>query len=156
MIIFCVFAISVLIVLVLGANTYESVTVLSREGYTEHSILSYIWTKVKNSDNVGRVYVGEFHGLSALYIEEEIGKIEYSTTVYQYNGWIYELFCEKGLEFNPEDGAKIIKFDNLTFKELEYGLIKVSSGISDLLILSNRAPPKTDSDIVIIEGGIFG
>jgi hypothetical protein len=128
-------------VLMLGASTYENVAAMSRNGYTDHSILSYIWTKVKNSDDAGQVYVGEFHGLSALYIEEEFGQIQYLTVVYQYNGWIYELFCEMGLEFLPEDGAQIIKHDNLTFSESEKGLIKVSSGEKSLLIFPRGGMP---------------
>jgi len=143
-------------VLMLSANTYESVTELSRDGYTEHSILSYIWTKVKNSDNAGQIYVGEFHGLSALYIDEELGQIEYRTTVYQYNGWIYELFCERDLDFDPEDGAQIIKLDDLTFQELENGLIKVSSGVSDLLIFPRSAASGANPHAVLSEGRVSG
>jgi hypothetical protein len=117
-----------------GASVYENVASMSRDGYADQSILSYIWTKVKNSDDAGRIYVGEFCGSSALFIEEEFGQIQYRTAIYQYNGWIYELFCEMGLSFQPEDGAQVIKHDVLTFNKLENGLIKVSSGSKNLFV----------------------
>jgi len=143
-------------VLMLGASTYERVTELSRDGYTEHSMLSYIWTKVKNSDDAGHIYVGEFCGLSALYIDEEFGQVEYCTTVYQYNGWVCELFYEKGLEFSPEDGVQIIKLDSLTFKELDSGLIEVSSGENNLLIFPRGSMPGAAHRIVSAEGRASG
>jgi len=156
LIIFCVFAVSVLMVLILGAGTYERVTALSRDGYTDRSILSYIWTKVKNSDSADCICVGEFNGLSALYIEEEFGQIKYRTTIYQYNGWVCELFYEKGLDFEPEDGARIIQFDDLSFKKLENGLIKVSSGDNELLIFPRGKASGTAPHADIAEGGPFG
>lgn len=134
LLIFCVFAISVLMVLLLSANTYKNVTELTREGYTDHSVLSYIWTKVKNGDDTGLVYIGDFNGSPALFIDEKYGETLYQTAVYQYDGWLYELFCEAGLELYPDDGSQIIKLDDLKFEQLENGLIKVSSGNSSLLL----------------------
>ena len=134
LIIFCVFAISVLMALMFSAGVYKNVIEMTNDGFTDNSILSYIWTKVKNSDEAGRIYVGEFEGLPTLYFEEEFGGIKYRTAVYQYDGWVCELFCEADLDFHPDNGAQIIKLDNLTFSELEEGLIKVSSGGRNLLL----------------------
>ena len=160
LIIFCVFAVSVLMVLVLGASTYEKVTEMSRDGYTDRSVLSYIWTKVKNSDESGMIYIGDFHGLSALYIEEyvkeELGDTLYQTAIYQYNGWVYELLSEEGLEFYPEDGSQIIRLDDLKFQELENGLIKVSSEDRSLLIYPRSRISRADSNTVILGDGVSG
>jgi len=156
LIIFCVFAVSVLMVLMLSASTYENVTELSREGHADRSVLSYIWTKVKNSDNAGQIHVGEFHGLSALYIEEDIGQTQYKTVVYHYNGWVYELFCEADLEFRPEDGAQIIRIENLTFEDTDNGSIIVSSGGNNLIIFPRGSVPEPDSLAVLAESGVVG
>ena len=156
MIIFCVFAVSVLMVLMLGASVYENVAAMSRDGYTDHSILSYIWTKVKNSDDAGRIYVGEFYGAPALFIEEEYGQIQYITTIYEYNGWIYELFYEMGLDFLPEDGAQIAEHGSLTFYTYENGLIKVSSDAKDLLIFPRGSANGANSREAYGEGGLSG
>jgi len=151
--IFCVFAVSVLMVLMLGANTYKNVTDMSRDGDSERSVLSYIWTKIKNSDDAGQIYVGDFHGLSALYIIEDIAQTQYITTVYHYDGWVYELFCEAGLEFTPENGTQIIRIDYLTFDNLDNGSIKVSSGGKDLLIFPRGNTPGEFSRALFAEGG---
>ena len=141
LIVFLVFAVSVLMVLLLGATTYGSITDMSREGHDESTILSYIWTKVKNSDDSGAITVVDFHGKPTLSIGEEIGGIIYHTLVYHYDGWVYELFSEVSLEFNPEDGVRIIESSELMFEELDYGLIKVSSGNRSLLLFPRGNAP---------------
>ena len=134
LIIFSIFAMSVLLVLTLGASMYKNMTETSRDGQAERTLLSFIWTKVKNSDEGGIVYVGEFHGQNALCFDEIIGDEEYQTVVYYYDGWVYELFYDKSIELLPSEGERVMEIENLLFEEAEYGLIKVSAGDKSLLI----------------------
>ena len=134
LIIFVVFAVSVLLVLMLSASTYSNVTEMSRDEQSERSVLSYIWTKVRNSDESGGVSVGYFHGIQAIRIDETIGGVLYRTVIYHYDGWVYELFSDAALEFYPEDGTRIIQTADLKFAELGYGLIRITSGSRSLLI----------------------
>jgi len=134
LLIFCAFAVSVLMVLMFGASIYKNMTEVSREGQNERTTLSYIRTKVKNDDDASRIYVGDFHGQSALCFDEELGGILYRTVVYHYDGWVFELFSEAELEFYPEDGTRIIRIDSLEFESLEYGIIKVYAGEMELLV----------------------
>ena len=134
LIIFCVFAVSVLMVLMFGASIYQNMTEISREEHDERTVLSYVRTKVRNDDEAGRIQVGEFHGLPALCFDEDIGGISYRTIIYHYNGWVHELFSEAELDFQPQAGVPIMELSDLRFEELEYGLIKVSSGTKSLLI----------------------
>ena len=152
--IFSIFALSVLLVLMLGARIYKNMTDMTREGQDERTLLSYIWTKVKNSDKAGSIYVGEFCGLSALCIDEEYDGTPYRTVVYQYDGWVYELFSETGIAFLPEDGVRVTKIGDLQFEEFEYGLIKVSTGGKNLL-LSPRTGYSSAGEVGVLidEGG---
>ena len=154
LIIFCVFAISVLLVLMLSASIYKNMTDISREGYDDRTGLSYIWTKVKNNDNVGRIHIGDFNGSPALCFDEVFSDVTYQTMVYFYNGWICELFSEEGLDFLLEDGAQIIQIDDLTFDELEYGIIKVTSGGDSLLISPRSTAGTSNPYAVLVEGGL--
>ncbi|MCL2125023.1 MAG: DUF4860 domain-containing protein [Oscillospiraceae bacterium] len=134
LVIFSVFALSVLMVLMLGANVYKNMTEISRSGQDERTVLSFIWTKVKNGDDAGSVYVGEFCGQPALCFDKDYGGAMYQTVIYHYNGWVYELFYETGYEFFQEDGVKVYEIGDLRFEEAEYGMIKVSSHDRSLLI----------------------
>jgi len=150
LIIFCVFAVSVLMVLMLGASVYRNMTEITSDGSDERTTLAYIWSKVKNSDDAQSIETGEFQGLSALYIYEEYDSVKYHTIVYYYNGWVYELFSEAELEFYPEDGIKIIKVDGLTFEDFQHGLIKVTAGRSSLLV----SPRGTVVRMTVSEGRV--
>ena len=138
LIIFCVFALSVLMVLMLGASVYKKMNEITRDGQDERMLLSYIWTKVKNVDEAGSIYIGDFHGLNALYLDEEYNSTQYRTVIYHYDGWIYELFSEASLELFPEDGIRVTSIGELKLEESGYGLIKISTE-SGCLYLSPRS-----------------
>ena len=132
--IYCVYALSVLVVLMLGGNVYKNMTAISREGYNERTCLSYIWTKLKNNDDGGMITVGQFGGVSALLLNEVYGDTVYQTRIYLHDGWVYELFCEEGMDFDPEDGMQMIRADSLGFEMLDSGMIKVTSGAESVLV----------------------
>jgi len=132
--IFCVFTMSVLTVLMLGVSAYRNMTDISQEGFEERVSLSYIWTKAKNGDAAGMVYVRDFEGRPALCIDEVFDDVTYHTMIYNYDGRVYELFFEDGLEFAPEDGVPVIKNESLSFELIDAGLIKVSAGSGSVFI----------------------
>jgi len=134
LIVFSIFAVSVLIVLMLGASIYQNINEISREGESEHTALSYIWTKTKNFDNADSISIGEFNGVPALFIDETFGDYDFRTTIYHYNGWLYELFSEATLEFSPADGSRIVMVDDLTFEAVDDGLFRATSGNNSLLL----------------------
>ena len=109
LIIFCVFAISMLMVLMLGASIYKNMTVVSRDGYDERTTLSYFWTKLKNGDEEGRVYLGDFQGIPALCLAEVYGDTTYLTMIYKYQGKVCELFTEEGVQLDPDAGTPVTK-----------------------------------------------
>jgi len=149
MIIFCVFAVSVLIVLILAASSYQRMTDISRDGQDERTILSYIWTKVKSGDDAGMIHVGEFDGIPALFYDEMIGDTLFRTAIYSYNGWVRELFSNPEFGLSPNDGMQLIELDNLSFDILDNGIIVIKAGDQSLMLyprttlnphLHNRGP----------------
>jgi len=142
LIVFSIFAVSVLMVLMLGASIYRNINEISREGESEHTALSYIWTKTKNFDKADSISVGDFNGVPALIIDETLGGTEFTTAIYFYDGWLYELFSEAELNFSLEDGSRIVRVDNLTFEALDNGLIKATTGNKSLFLI-----PRSGFDI---------
>jgi len=142
LIVFSIFAFSVLMVLMLGASVYRNINDISREGQHEQTALSYIWTKSKNFDNAQSIHVGSFEGTSALFIDETLGGTDFRTAIYHYDGWLHELFSESALDFSPADGVRIVQVDSLRFANIGNGLIEVTSGERHLII-SPRSGLKT-------------
>ena len=134
MLVFLIFTISVLLVLMFSASVYRNVSDSVRENYSERTALSYIWTKVRSFDEAGSISVGDFDGQSALFINEEIGGGMFQTVIYYYDGWLRELFRSAEIEFRAADGVPLLEVEHLEFRQLDGGIISVTSGDMNLLI----------------------
>jgi len=132
--IFCVFAASVFFVIIFSGSIYRNIVDISKHGQNERIALSYIRTKVKNADSAGGITLSNFNGLSALSLEEVFEERTFVTYIYLYEGWIYELFHEKGLDFLPTQGVPIIKAESLYFESVDKDLIRASTNFGSLLI----------------------
>ena len=134
LIVFGIFAFSVLMVLMLGASVYRNINDISRAEQHEHTAVSYIWTKIKNFDEIDAVSIGDFGGVPAIFIDENLGGTDFRTIIYVYDGWLLEIFSEASLEFSPENGRQIVKADNMILNEAGFGLIEITLGSRKLLI----------------------
>jgi hypothetical protein len=132
--VFVIFAISVLLVLMFSASVYGNVSETLREEKDERAVLSYIWTKVRSFDEADSIAVADFHGIPALFINEDFEGMRFHTIIYHYDGRLHELFSDAQLEFYPVDGLPILAISDLNFSEIEYGLIRVTSGERSLLL----------------------
>jgi len=134
LIVFSIFAFSVLMVLMLGASIYKNINDISREDENERTVLSYVRTKAKNFDVAGSISVDDFHGVSALCIYENIEGTDFRTVIYGYDGWLYELFHDTSLSFSLDGGVRISRIDDISFEQFDYGLIRVTAGDMSLLL----------------------
>ena len=134
LLIFCIFAASVFLILLLSGSIYQNIVDISKLGQNERIVLSYIRTKVRTTDSTNSIYIDTFNGLSAIFLEEVFEEHNFITLIYHYEGWVYELFHEKGLDFLPEQGIPIIEAGSLLFESIDNNLIRVSTDFGSLLI----------------------
>lgn len=123
LLLFGVFAASILSVLLTGAQVYQRLTRRDQSAYDQRTCVQYLATKVRQAAVGGRVTVEPFGGVDALVIREEIGGEDYLTRIYCYEGWLWELFTAEGDGFLPEDGEKLLSAQDLTL-ELSGGLLR--------------------------------
>ena len=141
MTLFLIFALTVLSVLMSGANVYKNTVKTMNERYQSRTCISYISAKVRHS-NPGSVYITDFDGVKTLALSETANDSEYLTYIYYYDGYVKELYFEKGLDFTPSDGQDILKMNNLSFAD-EGKMIKVECTDTDnevtSVLISNTA-----------------
>ena len=145
LIVFSIFAVSVLMTLMFGATIYRNINDLSHSNEPEQIALSYIWTKTKNFDKADTISIGDFNGIPALFIYESFGDTNFRTAIYHYDGWLYELFSEVGLELSPTSGTRIVMVDTLTFEAYNNEYFRTYSGDKGLFLY-------TRSGLVLDEG----
>ena len=116
LVLFAVFAVTIVAVLALGANGYKSLVERDNESYNKRIITSYVSAQIRNNDMADAVQIGGFSspetedGVNTLHLFEEIEGI------YYYKGKIYELFSSVEAEMGPEDGTPVMEAQGLTFE----------------------------------------
>ena len=103
-----VFMVSVLFVLLTGADVVQKLTRRDDVSYDRRTATQYITTRVRQADAAGRVAVRDFGGCDAIVLTEEYDGVPYETLVYCYDGTLRELFTEAGLEQEPSYGEEIL------------------------------------------------
>ncbi len=126
LVLFCVFAMSLLLVLLTGAQAYRGVRDHMEEQYAERTCVSYIAAKLRHYDEAGVVGVETFDGLPALCLTESIDGGEYVTYLYFYEGYVCELFTDPALGLTAGDGMRIMEAGGLTFSQVSDNLISVA------------------------------
>ncbi|MCL2220928.1 MAG: DUF4860 domain-containing protein [Oscillospiraceae bacterium] len=146
LIVFSIFAFSILMVLMLGAGIYRNIHDISRTGEDERTAFSYIRTKTRTSDNYESISVGEFGGSSALFIYETIGERQFRTVIFKRDGWLNELFADATLDLPPTVAMRVTPIDYIRFEETEHGLIMVSTENLSLLL-----SPRSGSERSVVQ-----
>lgn len=130
---FCVFAISALTLVTLGANIYQRTVDHMETNFESRTPYSYITQKVRQADQLDSVYVGSIDGNDALLIKQEIGDTLFTTYLYEYDGYLCELLTRADQTLSANAGSQIIEVESFAIKELESNLFSV-----DITTISNE------------------
>lgn len=142
LLIICVFAVSAMILVNVGAIIYKNIAENNLETFQVRTSLSYMKTKINQFDEVEGVRVEEKDGRVQLVLSEVIEDEIFETVVYFHNGKLLEITHQQGAEFKPEDGFTILSVDKFELSE-NNGLIKLvatnKSGESETMFVKVRS-----------------
>ena len=148
LLLFAVFAGSLLLVLLTGAKSYRQVAQRGADSYDRRVCVQYIAAKVRHGDTAGNIFVGGFSdpavddGISTLYLRQVIEDVPYDVRIYCYDGAVRELFAPAGEAFQPQDGDAVLPAEGLTFTQTN-GLLSIEAeggdGETSSLLLSLRS-----------------
>ena len=93
LLLFAVFAVCILLVLLLGADTYRGITQRGQAAYDRRTAVQYLSAKVRQAKNGGAVSLSSSGAAGdTLSLAERAGGGDYVTLIYCYDGWLRELF----------------------------------------------------------------
>jgi len=115
---FALFVVALMSVLLTGADAVGRLTERDRDSYDRRTAAQYIATRVRQADREGVLRTGEYGGTDALFVVEEIDGCRYHTVVYCWGGYLRELYCEEGLDLDPEFGEVLLPLDGLSAENL--------------------------------------
>lgn len=122
LLVFAVFAVSILSVLMSGAGVYQRLSQRDQSAYQSRTGIQYMATKVRQAESIPGIE--SFGDGEALVLSQQIGGVVYLTRIYCHDGWLRELFSVANGQFSPEAGEKILPMDAL-FLEQDGSLLTV-------------------------------
>lgn len=135
LLVFAAFTVSVLSVLLTGADLVRGITLRDRRGYDLRTAEQYLTTRVRRADRAGAILAEEGH---TLVLREDVDGACYETRIYCYGGSLRELYCEAGYALGPEFGEEILPVEELRVARE-----------GSLLYLSFRMPDGEESSLLL-------
>lgn len=112
---FCVFALSALMLVLLGSSVYKKTVSNMDANYNTRTSFAYITEKLRQNDSIDSISIGKLDSIDAFIFTETINDVEYSTYLYEYNGYLKELFAKADQTLDPSAGQNIIEIADLSF-----------------------------------------
>ena len=141
---------SVLLVLLQGADIYQTIAERNHTYYQKRTLAQYITTRIHQNDASGSIAIGDFHAADShslsgdtLYLLEEIDGRSLCTRIYCWDSYLCELFSDVSSQMKPSSGQKILAMENISFKldqNLLTVLIEYIDGSTDTMALMLRSP----------------
>ena len=142
---FFVLAASSVALVVLVSGIYSRQIRESENSFSSHTVLSYVTEKLHQADASGSVTTGIFDGQDAIVIRQSYSEQTYMTYLYEYDGYLRELFIQDGVDAKASDGRKILASDSFSFEETQDGLFHLyctnkDGSISDTYVSIKSTP----------------
>lgn len=136
---FCVFAISALMLLIIGANVYQKTINDMDANYNSRTAFSYITEKIRQNDTSSAVSIGTLEGHPALILSQEVDGKLYNTYLYEYDGYLTELFTGSTQDL----GSNILKAGHPLFPLKDFDITKVDSSLYRFVLTTEESSPIT-------------
>ena len=124
---FCVFAASALFVIIIGAQVYRSTVQQMEDNYSVRTSLSYVAEKIRQNDRDSAVSIGELDGCPALILKQEYEEKTLTTYIYEYEGFLRELFVSSDAVPHAKDGQQIMVVHSFAMEEISPSLFHFTS-----------------------------
>ena len=122
---FCVFAVSALILLLIGANVYQKTVNDMDANYNGRTAVSYITEKIRQNDSDSAVSVGTLMGKPSIILSQEVDGKVYQTYLYEYDGYLTELFTDPSLNL----GDNILKAGHPLFPITDFTVTETTPSL---------------------------
>lgn len=123
---FCVFAFSSVILILFGADIYKKTVASMNSNYASRTSIAYLTEKVRQSDSYDSIYIDNTSGSERLMMTQEINGLTYATSLYEYNGYLYELFARTDIALPEDAGQQVFEISELDFDLISDSLLCIS------------------------------
>lgn len=122
---FCVFAVSSVLLILFGANIYKKTVQQMDSNYTSRTSIAYITEKIRQSDTANSIYLTSQEETQVLMLINTINGIPYATSLYEYDGYLHELFARTDMKLPLDAGQPIMELHDLSFSQITPNILEI-------------------------------
>jgi hypothetical protein len=122
-----IFAISCLILANIGIHVYQNVVLANDNNFELRTSLSYVATKIRQTDTVGYPKIEQKDGVDVLVLGEEIEGNMFETLIFHKDGSLYEIYQEAGAEYELEYGQETMEIEKFTMQLTNSGMVTLTA-----------------------------
>lgn len=124
---FCVFTITSLLVVIIGANVYHSTVTHMEDTYSTRTALSYVTEKIRRHDEQGSLSITELDGTPALMLFDDSGDTSYVTYIYSDGERLLEFAVDDPARASIDMGQEILAVQDFSITKMQGGFIRLSA-----------------------------
>ncbi len=136
---FCVFSISALTLVTIGADVYKRTADSMTENYSNRTAFAYVTEKIRQNDSSLGVHTTTLHGIDTLILAQSINDENYSNYIYMHEGYLKEILVKSHSIITLDmlaAGQKILEIN-------EFSLSKITENILTLNIAATEGDELT-------------
>lgn len=117
-----VFGITSFFVIMIGAKQYQSIADRMSDNYETRTLSSYLEEKLNQNDIFGSGAVVQLDSTDALALTQTINQQSYTTYIYAYNGYLWEITVNSDTSVSPGNGQRILETGEMNIEALSSNL----------------------------------
>ncbi len=122
-----IFGISCLLLANIGIRVYKNVVLANDNNFELRTSLSYVATKIRQTDTVGYPKKEQKDGVDVLVLGEEIEGNMFETLIFHKDGSLYEIYQEAGAEYELDYGQETMEIENFSVQLTSTGLVTLTA-----------------------------
>ena len=122
-----IFGISCLLLANIGIRVYKNVVLANDNNFELRTSLSYVATKIRQTDTVGYPKMEQKDGVDLLILGEEIEGNMFETLIFHKDGSLYEIYQEAGAEYELDYGQETMEIENFSIQLTSTGLVTLTA-----------------------------
>lgn len=142
---FCVFTVTSLLVVIIGANVYHSTVTHMEDTYSTRTALSYVTEKIRRHDEQGMISLTELDGVPALMLYDHSEDASYVTYIYSDGGSLLEFTVNDPSRASSGMGQEILKVRDFSITAMQNGFLLLSAEDTQKNTLSLYIHPRNSS-----------
>ncbi len=127
---FCVFAASAFLLVLIGIRVYRSTAAQMDDTFSTRTAVSYVAEKLRQHDAAGAARLGELEGQPALILEDETDAGAVVTYIYADSEALWELTVSPWTEPARQLGDRILEVRDFTMRDVGDGFLEFSASDS--------------------------